>query len=237
MWSRTAAGLELLLFDDVDDAQPARVIPLDRRRNRTANYWHVSVPNIAPGQLYAWRVSDTSNVLLDPYGVAVAVPKAYGRMAGTLPQRDSRAAMKSVVADLQSYDWERDVPLGRPFARTVIYELHVRGFTAHPSSGLAPGLAGTYAGLTAKVPYLRSLGITAVELMPVLAFDPQDAPPGLVNYWGYSPVSFFARMPPTPRAGTPRGPRRVPRHGQSPAPGRDRGDPRCGLQPHGRGPR
>ena len=100
--------------------------------------------------------------------------------------------MKSVVADLSVYDWEGDVPLGRPFARTVIYELHVRGFTAHPTSGVDGHLAGTYAGLVAKIPYLRSLGITAVELMPVQAFDPQDAPPGLVNYWGYSPVSFFA---------------------------------------------
>ena len=85
-----------------------------------------------------------------------------------------------------------DVPLGRPFARTVIYELHVKGFTAHPTSGLDGQLAGTYAGLVTKIPYLRALGITAVELMPVQAFDPQDAPPGLVNYWGYSPVSFFA---------------------------------------------
>lgn len=192
VWSRTAPGLELLLFDDVDDAQPARVIPLERQRNRTANYWHVSVPDIAPGQIYAWCVGGTSRALLDPYGVAVAVPKAYDRMAAMVPQQDSRAAMKSMVADLDGYDWEGDVPLGRPFARTVIYEMHVRGFTAHRSSGLAPGVAGTYAGLIAKIPYLRSLGVTAVELMPVLAFDPQDAPPGLVNYWGYSPVSFFA---------------------------------------------
>ena len=86
-------------------------------------------------------------------------------------------------------------PLGRAFTRTVIYELHVRGFTAHPNSGVGRALAGTYAGLIAKIPYLRSLGITAVELMPVQAFDPQDAPPGLVNYWGYSPVSFFAAHP------------------------------------------
>ncbi|MEO3760659.1 glycogen debranching protein GlgX [Mycobacterium sp. B14F4] len=192
VWSRTASRLDLLLFDDVDDARPARVIELDRQRNRTAYYWHVFVPDIGPGQVYAWRVHDTSAILLDPYGLAVAVPAAYDRMAGTLADRDARTAMKSVVADLSGYDWEGDVPLGRPFARTVIYELHVRGFTAHPNSELAPALAGTYAGLVAKIPYLRSLGITAVELMPVLAFDPQDAPPGLVNYWGYSPVSFFA---------------------------------------------
>lgn len=192
VWSRTRGQLELMLFDDVDEARPARAIPLDRLRNRTAYYWHVFVPDVGPGQVYAWRVRDSSAILLDPYGLAVAVPTAYDRMAGTRADRDPRTAMKSVVADLSGYDWEGDVPLGRPFARTVIYELHVRGFTAHPTSGLAPGLAGTYAGLVAKIPYLRSLGITAVELMPVQAFDPQDAPPGLVNYWGYSPVSFFA---------------------------------------------
>ena len=100
--------------------------------------------------------------------------------------------MKSVVADPGAYDWEGDRPLNRPFAETVIYELHVRGFTRHPSSGVAPGKAGTYAGLIDKIPYLEDLGITAVELLPVFQFDPQDAPPGRVNYWGYQPVSFFA---------------------------------------------
>ncbi len=193
VWSRTQGQLELLLFDDVDDTRPSCVIPLDRLRNRTANYWHVFVPGVAPGQVYAWRVRDRSPILLDPYGFAVAVPTEYDRAAGTRTDRDPRTAMKSVVADLSGYDWEGDVPLGRPFARTVIYELHVRGFTAHPSSGLDDRqLAGTYAGLVAKIPYLHALGITAVELMPVLAFDSQDAPAGLVNYWGYSPVSFFA---------------------------------------------
>ncbi len=192
VWSRTVGQLDLLLFDDAEDARPSCVIPLDRLRNRTAYYWHVFVPDVAPGQVYAWRVRDTFDVLLDPYGVAVAVPSGYDRMAGGGTVRDPRTAMKSVVADLSGFDWEGDVPLGRPFARTVIYELHVRGFTAHPNSGLDRQQAGTYAGLVAKIPYLRSLGITAVELMPVLAFDPQDAPPGLVNYWGYSPVSFFA---------------------------------------------
>lgn len=192
VWSRTHGPLDLLLFDDVDDARPSRVVSLGRMTNRTAYYWHVHVQGIEPGQVYAWRVHGTSAILLDPYSVAVAVPAAYDRQANANADPGPGTAMKSVVVDLSGYDWEGDAPLGRPFARTVIYELHVRGFTAHPNSGLAPELAGTYAGLTAKIPYLSSLGITAVELMPVLAFDPQDAPPGLVNYWGYSPVSFFA---------------------------------------------
>ena len=84
------------------------------------------------------------------------------------------------------------MPLQRPFATTVIYEMHVAGFTRHPSSGIAAELRGTYAGMIEKIPYLQDLGITAVELLPVFQFDRQDCPPGLVNYWGYSPVSFFA---------------------------------------------
>jgi glycogen operon protein len=203
VWSRTASHVDLLLFDDVDDSRPSRTITFDPHHNRTAAFWHVLVPGVGPGQLYAWRVHgaydplaglrhDASAVLLDPYGVAVAVPRHYDRAAGCRPGRDPSTAMKSVVADLTAYDWEGDAPIGRPFSRTVIYELHVRGFTAHPNSGVEPPLAGTYAGLVAKIPYLQSLGVTAVELMPVQAFDAQDGPPGLSNYWGYSPVSFFA---------------------------------------------
>jgi glycogen operon protein len=100
--------------------------------------------------------------------------------------------MKSVVVDPHTYDWEGDTPLANPSSRTVVYEMHVRGFTRHPSSGVAENRRGTYAGLIEKIPYLRDLGITAVELLPVFQFDPQDCPVGLVNYWGYAPVSFFA---------------------------------------------
>ena len=100
--------------------------------------------------------------------------------------------MKSVVADPSRYDWEGDRPLRRPFAETIIYELHVRGFTRHPSSGVADKTRGTYAGVIEKIPYLKELGVTALELLPVFAFDAQDAPRGRVNYWGYAPVAFFA---------------------------------------------
>ena len=100
--------------------------------------------------------------------------------------------MKSVVVDVSAYDWEGDRPLERPFAETVIYEAHVKGFTAHPSSGLDDARRGTYAGFIEKIPYLVDLGITAVELLPVFAFDAEDAPGDRPNYWGYQPVSFFA---------------------------------------------
>ena len=205
VFSRHATRLELLLFDDADDPRPARVIPLDPAANRTYFYWHAFVPGLRPGQIYAYRAHgpmapeqglrfDGEKVLLDPYGRAVAVPprRGYSRGAASRPGDNAAVALKSVVVDPDAYDWEGDAPLCRPFARTVIYEMHVRGFTRHPNSGVSPERRGTYAGLIEKIPYLRGLGVTAVELLPVFQYDPQDCPPGLVNYWGYSPVSFFA---------------------------------------------
>ncbi|HEX5107256.1 MAG TPA: glycogen debranching protein GlgX [Vicinamibacterales bacterium] len=203
VFSRQASALELLLFDDEHATRPARVLPLDRRRHRSYHYWHVFVPGLRPGQVYGYRAEgpfaperglrfDAGKVLLDPYGLAVAVPDSYDRAAARRPGDSAPTAMKSVVADPHRYDWEGDEPLGRPFAETVIYELHVRGFTQHPSSGVAPERRGTFAGLVEKIPYLKDLGVTAVELLPVFQFDRQDAPPGHANYWGYQPVSFFA---------------------------------------------
>jgi isoamylase len=203
VFSKNAEKIELLLFDDGNSARPSRVIPLDPGTHRTYHYWHVFVPGLAAGQVYGYRAHgpfapergfrfDGEKALLDPYGLAVAVPDAYDRGAACRPGDDAAVAMRSVVADPGLYDWEGDRPLRRPFAHTVIYELHVRGFTRHPSSKVAPDRSGTYAGLIEKIPYLKDLGITAVELLPVFQFDAQDAPSGRVNYWGYQPVSFFA---------------------------------------------
>ena len=97
-----------------------------------------------------------------------------------------------MVVDVSLYDWEGDAPLQQPSSQTIVYEVHVRGFTRHPSSGVPEKTRGTFAGLIEKIPYLQRLGITAVELLPVFQFDVQDSPPGLVTYWGYAPVSFFA---------------------------------------------
>lgn len=203
VFSKNASSIDLLLFDEVDDSRPSRIIHLRASRNRTFYYWHVFVPGIQAGQLYAYRVSGPyhpelgmrfagDKVLLDPYGKAIAVPEEFSRESARQPGDNSATAMKSVVADLSNYDWEGDRPLGRSYAQSVIYELHVGGFTRHESSGLESDLKGTFAGLVRKIPYLKQLGITAVELMPVFQFDEQDAPKGLTNYWGYSPVSFFA---------------------------------------------
>ena len=203
LYSKGSTALELLLFDDVDAAAPSRVITLDARRNRTFDYWHIFVPELKSGQVYGYRAYgpfepdkghrfDSSKVLLDPYGRAVAVPERYDRWAAARRGDNAASAMKSVVADTSAYDWEDDVPLNRPFGQTVIYEMHVKGFTRHPNSGVAPEVRGTYVGLLDKIPYLQGLGITAVELLPVFQFDVQEAPEGLTNYWGYNPVSFFA---------------------------------------------
>jgi isoamylase len=203
IYSKNSTALELLLFDGASGAGPSHTIPLDPVKNRTFHYWHAFVPGLKPGQLYGYRAHgpfephlgqrfDGDKVLLDPYGRAVAVPKDYGRDAAALPGDNAVVAMKSVVADTGTYDWEGDAPLKRPFARTVIYEMHVGGYTRHPSSGLDPQVRGTYAGLVERIPYLQDLGITAVELLPIFQFDELQAPEGLTNYWGYNPVSFFA---------------------------------------------
>ena len=203
VFAKGAESIDLLLFDDIQAAAPARVITLDAKAHRAYRYWHVFVPNLQAGQIYAYRAHgsfapdrglrfDGEKVLLDPYGRAVAVPDTYNRDAAKRPGDNTAAAMKSVVADLRGYDWEGDAPIRRSFAETIVYELHVRGFTQHPSAGVPSVMKGTYAGLIEKIPYLKDLGITAVELLPVFQFDPQNAPAGRVNYWGYQPVSFFA---------------------------------------------
>jgi glycogen operon protein len=203
IYSRDASDVELLLFDRQDDAQPSRVIKIDRVNNRTYPYWHVFVPGARAGQLYGYRVYgpfdpatgmrfDPSKVLLDPYGRGVVVSRNYSRNAARTKGDNAATAMKSVVVDPLAYDWEGDTLLHRRSARSIIYEMHVRGFTRHPSSGIPEQKRGTYAGLIEKISYLQQLGITAVELLPVFQFDVQDAPLGRTNYWGYSPVSFFA---------------------------------------------
>jgi isoamylase len=203
IYSRTASAVDLLLFDREDDPRPSRVISLNRQTNLTSNYWHIFVPQVGTGQVYGYRAHgpfdpanglrfDPAKVLLDPYARRVVVPKNYSREAARLPGDNTATAMKSVLVNTRTYDWAGDKPLHRPVSQTIIYEMHVRGFTRHPSSGLPETTRGTYAGLIEKIPYLQQLGITAVELLPVFQFDSQAAPAGQVNYWGYAPVSFFA---------------------------------------------
>jgi isoamylase len=203
LFSRKASNVQLLFFDHADDASPSRIVTLDSEKHRTYHYWHIFVPGLGPGQIYAYRVCgpfdpgnglrfDPTKCLLDPYGRGVVAPAAYSRPAAQKKGDNTATAMKSVVVDPASYDWEDDTPLRRPSSQTVIYEMHVKGFTQNPNSGIPADIRGTFRGLIAKIPYLQNLGITAVELLPIFQFDPQDCPPGLVNYWGYAPLSFFA---------------------------------------------
>jgi isoamylase len=199
IFSKNATKVDLLLFAEA----PEKSIALDPVTNRTGHYWHVFVPGLKAGQIYGYRVAgpyrpeqglrfDAEKVLLDPYGLGVVLPPDYSREAAKKKGDNVATAMRSVVADPKAYDWEGDQPLQHPASRTIIYEMHVRGFTRHPSSGIDEKKRGTYAGLIEKIPYLQSLGVTAVELLPVFQFDAQDCPEGRVNYWGYAPISFFA---------------------------------------------
>jgi isoamylase len=204
VFSKNCDAVDLLLFKEGKTDEPDRVIRFDPQKHRTFYYWHVFVPGIRAGQVYAYRVHgpmnpevgfrfDGSKVLIDPYSKAVLMD-GYDRGAATQYGVDNCAvAMKSVVVDTADYDWEGTAPLTIPYTQSVIYEMHVAGFTKHPSSNLEPGLRGTYRGLIEKIPYLKELGVTAVELLPVQQFDPQDRPfTAKANYWGYTPLTFFA---------------------------------------------
>ncbi|MCB0534190.1 MAG: glycogen debranching enzyme, partial [Saprospiraceae bacterium] len=204
IFSKNSATVELWLFHDPDDAKPFQIIPLSPVRNKSFYYWHVFVEGLKPEALYGYKVYgrfdpsigyrfDGSKLLLDPYARAVVKGKNYSRAAAAVPGDNTAHAMKGVVIDPFDYDWEDDEPLYHPYSQTVIYELHARGFTRSSNSGIEPSMKGTYTGLIEKIPYLKKLGITAVELMPVFQFDETEVhSPILSNYWGYSPLAFFA---------------------------------------------
>jgi glycogen operon protein len=202
VYSRNATAIDLLLFDAADALLPAQVIHLDPDQNHTYHYWHVFVEGVRAGQLYGYRAYgpyepdrglrfDPAKVLTDPYAFAIANTEHYQRDKAIQPGDNVAFALKSVVVDPAAYNWEGDTPLRRPFVDAVIYELHVGGFTRHPSSGIDPTKRGTYAGLIEKIPYLQDLGIVTIELMPVQQFDAQEAPT-LTNYWGYQPIGWVA---------------------------------------------
>lgn len=203
VFSRNATGMDLLLFDQPDSGTPSQVISLDPTVNRTYHYWNIFVEGIGPGQLYGYRaygpyqrdqglLFDPQKVLIDPYALCVMENGNYSRAAAARPGDNTINSIKSVVVDPNAYNWEGDTPLNSPFADANIYEMHVGGFTRNPNSGVEPAKRGTYAGMIEKIPYLVNLGIRAVELLPVQQFDPQDAPSGMTNYWGYQPLAYFA---------------------------------------------
>jgi len=208
VFSRFAEGMDLLLFERADAETPFQTIRLNPRVHRTFFFWHLLVKDLPVGTYYCWRAHGPSNTqhsgcrydgqkaLLDPWAYAVD-DRLWDRDAARRPGDNVATAMRSQVA-ADTYDWEDDEPFHVPLHDAVIYELHVGGFTRHPSSGVAH--PGTFAAVAEKVPYLAELGVTHVELMPVMAYDVQDVPAktaslGLENYWGYSTHSFYAPHP------------------------------------------
>jgi len=220
LFSRHATGVRLELYQHPDDSSPTRTIDFDPVRHRTGDIWHVWVRGITAGQLYGYRVAgpyqpeeghrfNPHKLLLDPYARTIAGIRDWDFLAARGYDSSSRltdlsistvdnagTAPKSVVTH-DDFDWGTDIPPKHSASDTVIYETHVRGFTIDASSGATH--PGTFAGLVEKIPYLQDLGVTAIELMPVLEFNENELQrlnpitgEKLKNYWGYNPVSFFA---------------------------------------------
>ncbi|MCX6135072.1 MAG: glycogen debranching protein GlgX [Ignavibacteriales bacterium] len=204
LFSRHATDVSLVLFAQ-GQAEPLAEFPLDPRYNKTGDIWHACIRGLDPGVEYGFRVEmsgnpalhlhrfDADKILVDPYSRSLSGGEIWGR-----GRTDRRASWlrRSCVIDPE-FDWKYDQPLNRHLADSIIYELHVRGFTRHPSSGVSH--PGTFHGLSEKIPYLRDLGVTAVELMPVNDFLETDClvrnpatGEQLLNFWGYHPISFFA---------------------------------------------
>jgi isoamylase len=210
LYASDASAVTLLLFDAHDSAEPVAAIELDPKINRSFQLWHVYVRGAAPGLHYAYRVDGPADVsvsghrynprkvLVDPYARGLTTT-LWDRARACDADDNQDCSMRCALIDTGSYDWEGDQPLNRPMSETVIYEMHVGGFTKSPTSRVQN--PGTFAGIAEKIPYLKDLGVTAVELMPIFAFDESavggSAPDGtpLTDYWGYNPLGFFSPHP------------------------------------------
>ncbi len=203
---RHGTSVRLVLLPLEGDV-PYDEIALDPRKNRTGDHWHILVAGLPPAFRYGWRVEgpadgphrfDPNVILLDP--ASTAISDGFGWGAGSRRWRDPSAAHSTPRRSLffrRAFDWREDAPPLTPLEDTIIYELHVRGFTCHSSSAVSE--PGTFAGLIEKIPYLKELGVTAVELLPVHEFDEDDCPfsnpltnQPLHNFWGYNSIAFAA---------------------------------------------
>jgi glycogen operon protein len=205
VFSRNAKQVELLLYEAADSAKPMQIIALDPDTNHSYFFWHVFVEGLPAGTHYTWRVAGGKE-LVDPWAHAVT-DSVWNRRRAVSGADSEHSSIRGVVtASTEPLLRESSIRPGLESA--VIYELHVGGFTRHPSSGVQH--PGKFDGLIEKIPYLKELGITHVELLPVMAFDEQDVPPTvaareLCNYWGYSTHSFYSPHPHfcvTPERGT-----------------------------------
>ena len=263
LFSRHATGVRLEFYQNSGDSSPHKIVDLDPVRNRTGDVWHVWVPGISAGQLYGYRVDgpylpeeghrfNSHKLLLDPYARAIAGVENWDFLAArgydvsskltdlSFSTVDDAGTSPKCIFIRDTFDWERDSPPKHSASETVIYETHVRGFTIHPSSGVAH--PGTFAGLTEKIPYLQGLGVTAIELMPVFEFNENESQllnpitgKKLKNYWGYDPVAFFAPKESYSAWRTARSTDSgLPGDGQDFSPGRHGSDPGHCVEPHSR---
>jgi len=197
--SERAESVTLLFYSAKDLENPVFTFRFDFLRNKSGPVWHCRIPgaDLSDARYYAYSVSgpvglplhtfDPQKILLDPYAKGIFFPSGFDRKLATRGGSNAgRAPLGSLSARRASFDWENDL-LQHHESDAIIYELHVRGFTRNPNSDVDAAHAGTYAGLVEKIPYLKDLGVTAVELMPVFQRDPQES-----DYWGYMPLSFFA---------------------------------------------
>ena len=196
VFSRSATAMRLLLYHRVGDRDPYEVFDFDPRTDRWGDVWSIVVPDAKVGQLYHFQADGPHNPergqrfdgrarLIDPYAKALAGEFQPGKDGIIRPP-------KCVVVD-DNFDWEGDRHLRQDLSETIIYEMHVKGFTQHRNSKVKH--PGTYLGVIEKIPYLKSLGVTAVELMPVHEFPIRDIrgnKPSRPNYWGYDPLAFFS---------------------------------------------
>lgn len=210
IFSRHASQVELLLYENMSSQFPFQTIRLDPAHNHSFFFWHVFVENLPTGTCYTWRIdgfNDTAETgrmffphkeLLDPWALSISTVGWNRQVA--CQSESSGGGMRAIVVDIPTS------PKYTPFTGlegdglngAIIYEMHVSGFTLHPTSNVQH--PGTFLALKEKIPYLKELGITHVELLPIMAFDPQDVPSnvakrGLGNYWGYSTHSYWAPHP------------------------------------------
>jgi len=202
LYSKHATEVTLLLFREEDSSTPAVTVRLDHSINKSGRIWHCRVPRKdmrgaihyayaingpKTGDAYDAHAFDADKVLLDPYAKEVFFPPGFDRDAAKRPGSNmGRAPLGVLFEEHAEFDWEEDQVQFHEHDM-VIYEMHVRGFTKNPNSGVAAPHGGTFLGVIDKIPHLQELGITAVELLPVHQFDPQEE-----NYWGYMTLNFFS---------------------------------------------
>jgi glycogen operon protein len=201
LYSKYADDVSLLFYQEADLVNPVLIRKFDYLRNKTARVWHCIVPAAAlenvryyaysvsgppPGDRFEFHAFDPEKILLDPYAKTIYIPPTFDRVAAIRQGSNAGKAVLGVLPPKQAKE-EIAFCVERHESDAVIYEMHVRGFTQNPNSGVPENKRGKYSGVIEKIPHLKELGVTIVELMPVFQFDPAGT-----DFWGYTPLGFFA---------------------------------------------